>query len=207
MVHKEPNGHSLVLMSSVSWGFRMAWVCLDHKGESARGLYRVRVVQSAGCTGWGGAQLYSKRLKCPPAHLPRPPRSTLYTRLPCALLYPFSLLSLISCGMASGVQDLQVVDFEVKKYLAIKKKTPTAVIHSYPRTKPFMNKNTNIILSWMERLTETQDREDWLDQEYHKGLISDHKLHQNTCLMYTIQSSIINPFSFDTWSENASSTN
>ena len=61
--------------------------------------------------------------------------------------------------MASGVQDLQVVDFEVKKYLAIKKKTPTAVIHSYPRTKPFMNKNTSTISSWRERLTETKDTE------------------------------------------------
>ena len=198
MVDKEPNGPSLVLMSSVSCSLRMAWVWWEHKGESARGLYNGQ--------GAGGAQLYSKRLKCTPAHPPPPPRFTLYTRLPCAL-YPFSLLSLISCGMASGVQDLQLVVFEVKQCLAIKKITPTVVIYSYLRTKPFMNKNTSTILSWMERLTETQDREDWLDQEYHKGLISDHKLHQNTCLMYTIQSSIINPFSFDTWSENASSTN
>ena len=142
-------------MSSVSWGFRMAWVCLDHKGESARGLYRVRVVQSAGCTGWGGAQLYSKRLKCTPAHPPPPPRFTLYTRLPCAL-YPFSLLSLISCEMASGVQDLQLVVFEC---LAIKKITPSVAIYLYPRTEPFMNKKTNTILSWMERLTETKDTE------------------------------------------------
>ena len=100
--------------------------------------------------------------------------------------------------MASGVQDLQLVDFEVKQCLAIKKITPSVVIYSYPRTKPFMNKNTSTILSWMERLTDTQDREDWLDKEYHKDLISDHKVHQNISTMYTIQSSIINPFSFDT---------
>ena len=100
--------------------------------------------------------------------------------------------------MASGVQDLRLVDFEVKQYLAIKKMTPPVAIYLYPRTEPFMNKKTNTILSWMERLTETQDREDWLDQEYHKDPISDHKVHQNTCTIYTIQSSIINPFSFDT---------
>ena len=136
-------------MSSVSWGLRMAWVWWEHKGESARGLYRAQL---------GGAQLYSKRLKCTPAHPPPPPRFTLYTRLPCAL-YPFSLLSLISCEMASGVQDLQLVVFEVKQCLAIKKITPTVVIYSYLRTKPFMNKKTNTILSWMERLTETKDTE------------------------------------------------
>ena len=61
--------------------------------------------------------------------------------------------------MASGVQDLRLVDFEVKQYLAIKKMTPPVAIYLYPRTKPFMNKKTNTILSWMVRLTKTQDIE------------------------------------------------
>ena len=99
--------------------------------------------------------MYSKRLKCTPAHPPPPPRFRLYTRLPRAL-YPFSLLSLISCEMASGVQDLQLVVFEVKQCLAIKKITPSVVIYSYPRTKPFMNKNTNTVLSSL-----STDRTDW----------------------------------------------
>ena len=61
--------------------------------------------------------------------------------------------------MASGVQDLRLVDFEVKQYLAIKKMTPPVAIYLYPRTEPFMNKKTNTILSWMVRLTKTQDIE------------------------------------------------
>ena len=60
---------------------------------------------------------------------------------------------------ASGVQDLQLVVFEVKQCLAIKKITPTVAIYLYPRTELFMNKKRNTILSWMERLTETKDTE------------------------------------------------
>ena len=37
--------------------------------------------------------------------------------------------------------------------------TPPVAIYLYPRTKPFMNKKTNTILSWMVRLTKTQDIE------------------------------------------------
>ena len=37
--------------------------------------------------------------------------------------------------------------------------TPPVAIYLYPRNKPFMNKKTNTILSWMVRLTKTQDIE------------------------------------------------